>query len=796
VRQRFALASLTPAQVSEGVLRRARDDGFVFTREAEEALKKAAKSGTTDAITTLWHTVKAAQAQRITEFYDVLDDAEGLNHVIAHDVTGGLRAAQAEKRDPLAALDAMIGLDAVKREVRQILAQVKLAAKQKEAGLSAQRPRLNLLFGGNPGTGKTTVAELLADALASVGYLKNSKVVRARVQDLTADPEQAVKKLFEDNKGAVIFIDEMHQLKDTQEGKRALRAMIPYLGHKDYADTVVIGAGYTSELKDLLRDVDPGAERRFTTVPFADYDDKEIAKILDKMIGDRERTLAPEAKDAAMQRLGRMRRQMKHFGNAGSVEVLLDTAEKKRTLRLADAIDQRDVSKDELMALEPEDFQEPRRYTKEEVLAELSQLVGLEGVKEKLEEIAALTEFARSVGKDPLEFFEPYFIFEGPPGTGKTTVARLVGKFFQACDLMPSADLIETNGAKLQGRYVGQTAGDVQKLFEQAWGGVLFIDEVSGLSRSGGSFKDEAAKEMLKQMEDHRGRFVLVVADYAENIGEFLALDPGLERRFGNRVEFTAMSAAQASEALKKRIIGEGLTLAPAAKATVLAQMTELRSLRGFASGGDVRRLMNNVVRQQALLFAREKARGNTIDPRAITEDAVTRAFAELIAERKKTIAARPADPSVAYDAKAATAGTKAVEEPLPSPSAAEQKLLAAVAEVDQEFGGKLNDPKEYAKQTTSPKSVYMQRLAEKLDCKPEEALKQLTEVREVMKKLVTVEKLVQRFQYHCPYCGGIDSATCGYRDYPLAWKMQHSLKKPWTEKVSSKIEVPSPTQN
>src|SRR5262249_4738620 len=162
-----------PSQIAEGVLRLARNDGFQFSNEAEAALKKTCKPGTTDTIAGLWQAIKAAQSQRVAMFFDRLDGARGLNHVIAHDVANACSQGGDMKRDPLAVLDAMAGLKDVKREVRAILAKVKLAAKDRAAGLKSARPRLNLLFAGNPGTGKTTVAELLAEALVDLGYLKS-----------------------------------------------------------------------------------------------------------------------------------------------------------------------------------------------------------------------------------------------------------------------------------------------------------------------------------------------------------------------------------------------------------------------------------------------------------------------------------------------------------------------------------------------------------------------------------------------------------------------------------------------
>ena len=463
---------------------------------------------------------------------------------------------------------------------------------------------------------------------------KNNKFKEVRVQDLITGrkPEENVKKLFEENKGGVIFLDEMHQLKDSPEGRLAFRAMIPYLGHPEYADTVFIGAGYKGEMRDLIRDVDDGAERRFTSVPFDDYSKDELGKSLDKMAVDKQRVIDEPTREAALMRLERERRKMKNFGNAGSVGSMIEVAIKKQTARLSEG----DVAltKEALMGLIPEDFAAEKVLSPAEVWKEIDALEGLDTLKKELRTICASIEYDREMGNDPLDSFEPYFILDGPPGTGKTTMARLIVKLMAAYDIIPSAGLAESQGADLQAGFIGQTTTKVQKLFESMWGQGGFIDEIGGLARAPEAFQADAAKTMLKQMEDHRGRFILVVADYADRVNEFLNVDPGIARRFGHRFSLEPLSVEGGVRSLCKQLEGKELTLTDEVRTLIASRMNDLHAAPDWASSGDVRKVLNSIVTKQKTAFMNARKAGRQVDPKEVLPEAVNGGFDSLIKEK------------------------------------------------------------------------------------------------------------------------------------------------------------------
>ena len=791
--KRFSTSPMTAEMITNMLAQTAQSEGYDLSNEALAAISAKAKDGEVGQAFTLWRGVKSAQTERNTKLMPYLEkDANAVSRVITTDV---INAKIVKEKDPLEEMERMTGLGNAKRELRSVLAQVRLQKAQAEYGLTGDPPRLNLLFEGNPGTGKTTVAKLFSDALTKVGYLKNNKFKEVRVQDLLAGsyPEENVKKLFEANKGGVIFLDEMHQLKDTAEGRLAFRAMIPYLGHPEYADTVFIGAGYKGEMRDLIRDVDDGAERRFTSVPFDDYSRDELGKILDKMVVDKQRVLDEPSREAALMRLERERRKMKNFGNAGSVQSMLDIAIKKQTTRLTSG--EAAMTKAALQTLAPEDFAMEKTLTPEEVWKEIDALEGLETLKAELHTICDSIEYDREMGNDPLASFEPYFILDGPPGTGKTTMARLIVKLMAAYDIIPSPNLSESQGADLQAGFVGQTTTKVQKLFESMWGQGGFIDEIGGLARAPEAFKADAAKTMLKQMEDHRGRFILVVADYADRINDFLNIDPGISRRFGHRFSLEPLTEEAAVRSLCKQLVGKDMTLTDEVKGIIATRMAELHAAPDWASSGDVRKVLNTVITQQKTCFLEERASGKTVDPKQLLPQAVNNGFDTIMREKKARevpIEERKKDEGLQSETAAATQKPTDVKEAEEVKiTSEEQAVMDAQAEVDKEFASQIaNDPALQAQMEADVNSAYIKRLAEKLNCTPEEAIKSLAKVKIKVKKMVTNVKLVKRFEYHCPYCGGINAPTCAYIGQSLEWKIQHSLKKPWNEEVKENKEV------
>ncbi|MGW3255453.1 AAA family ATPase [Streptomyces fungicidicus] len=180
----------------------------------------------------------------------------------------------------------------------------------------------------------------------------------------------------------------------------------------------------------------------------------------------------------------------------------------------------------------------------EEALAELERMVGLEPVKRQVKALSAQLNMARLRAGQGLPVQPPkrHFVFSGPSGTGKTTVARILGRVFYALGLLGGDHLVEAQRGDLVGEYLGQTAVKANELIDSALGGVLFVDEAYALSNSGygkgDAYGDEALQVLLKRAEDNRDHLVVILAGYPEGMDRLLAANPGLSSRFTTRVDF------------------------------------------------------------------------------------------------------------------------------------------------------------------------------------------------------------------------------------------------------------------
>ncbi|MEU5091927.1 AAA family ATPase [Streptomyces sp. NPDC021356] len=190
----------------------------------------------------------------------------------------------------------------------------------------------------------------------------------------------------------------------------------------------------------------------------------------------------------------------------------------------------------------------------EQALAELERMVGLEPVKRQVKALSAQLNMARLRAGQGLPVQPPkrHFVFSGPSGTGKTTVARILGRVFYALGLLGGDHLVEAQRADLVGEYLGQTAVKANELIDSAIGGVLFVDEAYSLSNSGygkgDAYGDEALQVLLKRAEDNRDHLVVILAGYPEGMDRLLAANPGLSSRFTTRVDFPSYRPPELTE--------------------------------------------------------------------------------------------------------------------------------------------------------------------------------------------------------------------------------------------------------
>jgi Cdc6-like AAA superfamily ATPase len=259
--------------------------------------------------------------------------------------------------------------------------------------------------------------------------------------------------------------------------------------------------------------------------------------------------------------------------------------------------------------------QEPARPL-EELLAELDALVGLAGVKREVKLVAALIQIQnlRRERKLPVVESSRHLIFTGNPGTGKTTVARLLAQIYRTLGVVEKGHLVETDRAGLVAGYVGQTAAQVSRVFESALQGVLLVDEAYALARGGErDFGLEAIDTLVKLVEDHRDDIVVICAGYPDEMGVFVDSNPGLRSRFPKTIAFPDYSTDELLQIFESQCKTGGYTPNEQAVAAARAWLDAVPRDKGFGNGRLVRNLFEAAMAAQAsrIVASKEKDPSN-----------------------------------------------------------------------------------------------------------------------------------------------------------------------------------------
>jgi SpoVK/Ycf46/Vps4 family AAA+-type ATPase len=471
--------------------------------------------------------------------------------------------------DAMAELDAMIGLTPVKEQVRSIAASIEAARRRTVAGISTERPMRHFVFLGPPGTGKTTVARVLAKIFYAFGLLETPEVIEAHRANLVGEylGATAIKtnELVDSALNGVLFIDEAYSLVNEGDGQadrfgqEAVQALLKRA--EDNRDNlIIILAGYEKQMESFLAS-NPGLASRFATrLKFPSYSPNEMMALAQAAIERRGERLDGDARPVLYRKfeeIGR-RRIADDLGNGRFVRSLIEKAGQARDVRVITSTT--NPAEQDLLTIRAGDLEQGyaeltsrlRGYedtpTVEGALAELDWLVGLDPVKQQVRAIAAQLRVAKMRSRQGLSSQPParHFVFTGPPGTGKTTVSRILGRIFAAHGLLVRPEVIEAHRADLVGEHLGSTAIKTGKLIDSAMGGVLFIDEAYSLNNvgydGGDAFGSEAVQTLLKRAEDDRDRLVIVLAGYPDDMDRFLRSNPGLASRFSTRVAFPSYS--------------------------------------------------------------------------------------------------------------------------------------------------------------------------------------------------------------------------------------------------------------
>ena len=529
-------------------------------------------------------------------------------------------------------LDALIGLDAIKSQVLDHAKYIQFLQLRKEKGFK-EKEEINVhsVFIGNPGTGKTTVAKMMGLLYKKMGLLTKGHVHEVDRVDLVGEyigqTAPKVKEAIEKARGGVLFIDEAYALARSNDdskdfGREVIEILVKEMSNGP-GDLAVIVAGYPKEMKHFL-DSNPGLKSRFKLYfEFSDYLPQELSQIADFACREKGVVLTEKAKKKIDEIIiNAFRKRDRSFGNARFVYDLIEKSKVNLGLRIMSEDDPKRMDKEELSLVRLGDVEKidvearpelPNIPVDEPLLKEsldqLYRLIGMENIKAQISELVRLVRFYRETNRDVLNSFFLHTVFIGNPGTGKTTVARILTQIYKALGVLERGHMVETDRQGLVAGHVGQTAIKTAERIDESMGGVLFIDEAYSLTQragSGGDFGDEAIQTLLKRMEDHRGRFFVFVAGYPDNMEAFLKANPGLNSRFDKILKFEDYSPKELNRIALQMLAQENVVPSPEAEEHIKEYLAFLHRYRDkyFGNARTVRNIVNEAIKNHNLRLA------------------------------------------------------------------------------------------------------------------------------------------------------------------------------------------------
>ena len=507
-----------------------------------------------------------------------------------------------KKETPMEELDKLIGLHQVKKQIKLYRETIAFVRKRREMGLSGEYPSLHALFLGNPGTGKTKVANLLGGILKELGMLSEGHVVYEERSTLLgvrySDEETKTLDAIERAQGGILFIDEAYNLYKPDDpkdpGKNVLETLLTALSDEDKKDWMLLMAGYTEPMLAMMN-CNPGLDSRIppqNRYYFDDYTVDELMEIVDLYCRENNYQLTPEARQTLRIRVNRdYRMRDETFGNARHV---LNLMKKDVLYAMSSRVNKLpNPTQEQLMTIEKEDIPQCKLQDYRKPLKKLQEIVGLSNLKKSVEGHLNMVQLnlARSEQGIPTEMPPLHMAFVGNPGTGKTMVADLMGEIYASMGLLSVGKVMKVERKDLVGQRVGETERKTTEVLRAARGHVLFIDEAYTLcnsSESNDDFGKRAIEVLLTTLSREQVDMIVIFAGYPQEMAEFFRLNPGLRSRIPYTFYFEDYSLDELMEIAREVVRKKHFYFSPAAF-RMLRVLVEKQLQKKEASWGNAR---------------------------------------------------------------------------------------------------------------------------------------------------------------------------------------------------------------
>ncbi|SDO88941.1 AAA family ATPase [Halobacillus aidingensis] len=522
-------------------------------------------------------------------------------------------------QNPLEAFDQMVGLHDVKTYIRRYYHFLRYQQQRKNYGFSmVDEPGLHMIITGNPGTGKTTIARLLANIYHELGILDTKEVVEVNrshlVGSYVGQSEENTMNYVKQAIGGVLFIDEAYSLKREGQtgndyGQAVIDTLVSAMTSKEYGGKfAVILAGYPEEMRQFLWS-NPGLRSRFPEqnhIELPDYHMDELLTIAEQTATDNDFFFTTHALNEFTSLIDRERVD-DSFGNARTVKnLVLKTVFQKG----AKEAEQDKHHWLDHMRISAEDLAWDRETDEDErsPMQRLDELIGLSNVKEEVKKLSSFVQ-AQQKRKEkgyPVVPIQLHSVFSGNPGTGKTTVAEIYADVLKECGLLKRGHTVVVSRSDLVAGYVGQTAIKTKRKIREALGGVLFIDEAYSLYNGGrDDFGKEAIETLVDEMTKHNENLVVVLAGYQREMEQLVESNPGLSSRFKKYFHFPDYTEEELIAMTHYQAQQYGYHFNEWAESFLLEKYTD-HKVRG--NGRFINNLVNEAIQFQAIRIMEDEA--------------------------------------------------------------------------------------------------------------------------------------------------------------------------------------------